>query len=82
MKLINVHDANVHFSKLLACVERGEEVLIARAGEPIARLVPAKKKSAPVFGSDRGKLVVPDDFDAPLPDERLAAFDGGCRKRN
>ncbi|HXJ21523.1 MAG TPA: type II toxin-antitoxin system Phd/YefM family antitoxin [Polyangia bacterium] len=80
MKPVNVHDAKTHFSKLLARVERGEEVVIARAGEPIARLVPEKKRSAPVFGSDRGKLAVPDDFDASLPDELLAAFEGRPRK--
>jgi antitoxin (DNA-binding transcriptional repressor) of toxin-antitoxin stability system len=62
---------------LLARVERGQEVVISRAGKPIARLVPhATKSRQPVFGADRGKFVVPDDFDAPLPDEMLASFEG------
>jgi prevent-host-death family protein len=81
MKAVNVHEAKTHFSKLLARVERGEEVLIARAGAPIARLVPEKRRPAPVFGADRGKLTVPEDFDAPLPDDLLAAFEGRGRRR-
>jgi prevent-host-death family protein len=79
MKAVNVHEAKTHFSKLLARVERGEEVVIARAGAPIARLVPERRRPAPVFGVDRGKLTVPKDFDAPLPDDLLEAFEG--RKR-
>lgn len=74
---MNIHDAKTHFSQLVARVERGGEVLIARAGKPVARLVPHDtRRPAPVFGADRGKLVVPDDFDAPLPPDILAAFEG------
>lgn len=80
MKPVNVHDAKTHFSRLLARVEHGEEVIIARAGEPIARLVPEKKRASPIFGSDRGKLTVPEDFDAPLPPDLVAAFEGRSRK--
>lgn len=77
MKSVNVHEAKTHFSKLLARVEKGHEVLISRAGKPVARLVPHREKTrAPQFGADRGKFVVPDDFDAPLPDDLLAAFEG------
>ena len=77
MKAVNIHEAKTNFSKLLAKVERGQEVVISRAGKPVARLVPHTAKSrSPVFGSDRGKFVVPDDFDAPLPDEVLASFEG------
>jgi len=76
VKPVNVHDAKTHFSKLLARAEKGEEVIIARAGTPIARLVPEKKRAAPVFGADRGKLEVADDFDAPLSEDLLAAFEG------
>jgi prevent-host-death family protein len=80
VKSVNVHEAKTHFSKLLARVERGQEVLISRAGKPVARLVPHEAKAEePLFGQDRGKLVVPDDFDAPLPQEVLDAFEG--RKR-
>jgi len=77
MKTVNIHEAKTHFSKLLAQVESGSEVVISRAGKPIARLVPSDPKpQRPIFGADRGKLVVPDDFDAPLPDDILAAFNG------
>jgi prevent-host-death family protein len=76
MKSVNVHEAKTHLSKLLARVEKGQEVLISRAGKPVARLVPHEESPpAPVFGSDRGKLIVPDDFDAPLPDDVLASFE-------
>jgi prevent-host-death family protein len=76
VKSVNVHEAKTHFSRLLARVERGQEVLISRAGKPVARLVPHQPKPrAPVFGADRGKLIVPDDFDAPLPDEILDSFE-------
>jgi prevent-host-death family protein len=76
MKSVNIHEAKTHFSKLLARVERGGEVVISRAGKPIARLIPHEpKRRSPVFGADRGKFVVPDDFDAPLPDELLSTFE-------
>jgi antitoxin (DNA-binding transcriptional repressor) of toxin-antitoxin stability system len=65
---------------LLADVERGEEVLISRAGKPVARLVSCKaRRPAPVFGADRGKFSVADDVDAPLGDDLLAAFEGRLR---
>ena len=80
MKSFNVHEAKTHFSRLLANVERGEEVVIARAGKPVARLVPHEsRRPAPVFGADRGRLTVPKDFDAPLPDEILTRFEGRGR---
>jgi prevent-host-death family protein len=79
-KSVNVHEAKTHFSKLLAKVERGHEVVISRAGKPVARLVPHEvSRPAPVFGADRGKFKVPEDFDAPLPDDVLAAFEGRTR---
>ena len=77
MKAVNVHEAKTQLSKLLARVEKGQEIVIARAGKPVARLVPHQASdAAPVFGGDRGKVVVAEDFDAPLPDELLAAFEG------
>lgn len=80
MKSVNVHEAKTHFSKLLARVERGHEVVISRAGKPVARLVPhTVGEKAPVFGADRGKLLVPADFDAPLPGDVLDAFEGRSR---
>ena len=74
---VNVHDAKTHFSKLLARVERGEEVVIARAGTPVARLVPVAEPAGArrPLGIDDGKVWIADDFDAPLPQEIAAAFE-------
>ena len=76
MKTVNVHEAKTHLSRLLALVSRGEEIVIARAGKPIARLVPiAASGGARRLGIDRGRIVIAPDFDAPLPEEILAAFE-------
>ena len=76
MTTLNIHAAKTHFSKLIEEVEDGEEVIIAKAGKPIARLVPIEKTGRRKLGVLAGRLTVPDDFDAPLPDEVLAAFEG------
>jgi prevent-host-death family protein len=76
---VNIHQAKTHLSRLLQKVAEGEEVIIARAGVPVARLMaiePKKKKIRPL-GMDRGRIWVADDFDAPLPDDLLKAFYGG-----
>ena len=72
---VGVHEAKTNLSKLLRRVELGEEVIIRRGGEPIARIVPFAPTDRRVLGEDAGVYVVPDDFDAPLPDELLDAFD-------
>jgi prevent-host-death family protein len=72
---VNVHEAKTHLSRLLARVEAGEEVLISRAGKPVARLVaaaPARPKRVP--GTWKGKVRIAEDFDAPLPPEVLKLF--------
>lgn len=74
-KSVGVHEAKTHLSELLDDVAAGEEVLITRRGEPAARLVPAREAGKRAFGIDRGKLVVPEDFDAPLDSETLGAFE-------
>lgn len=76
MAQVNVHDAKTHLSSLLARVEAGEEIIIARAGTPIARLSPVGVPEARArhFGQDEGLFVVPDDLDEPLPDEILQGF--------
>lgn len=74
-KSVGVHEAKTHLSRLLEDVAAGEEVVITRRGEEVASLVPARRSSARQFGTDRGRFVVPDDFDAPLPDELLDAFE-------
>ena len=76
MRTVNVHEAKTHLSRLLADVAKGEEVIIAKAGHPIARLVPFKERVRQrVFGKDAGLFEVPDDFDAPLPEEVIATFE-------
>jgi len=75
MVRVNIHEAKTHLSQLLERVEGGEEIVIARAGKPIARLVPFTDDSAPrALGVMQGQLQIADDFDAPLPPEVLAAF--------
>jgi prevent-host-death family protein len=69
MHQVNIHEAKTHLSRLLMRVAQGEEIVIARAGKPIARLVPIKPKPRRILGQDEGLFEVPDDFDAPLPDD-------------
>ena len=77
MQTVNIHEAKTHLSRLLEQVAVGEEIVIAKAGKPIARLVPLeappKKRQ---LGLLKGKLNVPDDFDAPLTDDELTLFEG------
>ena len=76
MRIVNVHEAKTHLSRLLRRVAAGEEVVIARSCHPVARLVPvAPSAGERVLGSERGEFVVPDDFDAPLPGELLAEME-------
>ena len=74
MKTVNVHEAKTKLSELLKKVEAGEEIVIARAGKPVARLVPAAKTRKRVFGFDKRKWELPEDFDAPLLDDLLNDF--------
>jgi prevent-host-death family protein len=77
MKRINIHEAKTNFSKLLDRVAAGEEVVIARAGEPVARLVKYEKPVGERRGGQwQGLVRIREDFDAPLPDEVSAAFQG------
>jgi prevent-host-death family protein len=72
MERVNVHEAKTHLSRLLERVEAGEEVVIARAGRPIARLVPVGPKRAKKPGRLKSAIVIGRDFDAPLPEELWA----------
>jgi prevent-host-death family protein len=72
---VNVHEAKTQLSKLLQRVIAGEEVIIARAGLPVAKLVPIEKPAKRLLGLDKGLFEVPADFDAPMPDEVLADFE-------
>ena len=76
MTIVNIHQAKTHLSRLLAEVARGEEVIISRAGTPIARLTPyTTAKPRRRLGRDRGLFEVPDDFDAPLPEVVIESFE-------
>ncbi len=73
----NVHAAKTHLSKLLERVERGEEIVIARAGRPIARLVPEPQRpKRRQLGTAKGQIVIHESFDDPLPDWLLDLFEG------
>jgi len=75
MKTINIHAAKTHLSSLVEEAASGEEIVIAKAGKPIARLMPLEKPDfRKTFGMLKGKIRVSDDFDAPLPPEILKAF--------
>lgn len=77
MHTVNIHEAKTHLSKLLEEVSKGREVVIAKAGKPIAKLTglsPARPVRKPGFL--KGKIKIADNFDAPLPDDLLDAFEG------
>lgn len=75
MKTVNIHEAKTHLSRLIEDVAAGEEVIIARNGKPVARLLPVAAPTRPRQpGQWRGRVRVGDDFDAPLPAEVAAGF--------
>ena len=76
MSTVNIHDAKTHLSRLLEDVANGEEVVIAKAGRPVARIVPFDRGVKRKLGALDGQIKIPDDFDAPLPDRMLDAFEG------
>jgi prevent-host-death family protein len=76
MVTVNIHEAKTHFSKLIARVEAGEEIVIARDGAPVARLVAIRHSlSKRTSGRDRDLFSVPEDFDAPLAPAILDQFE-------
>ena len=77
MKQVNIHQAKTQLSKLLRRVAAGEEISIANRGVPVARLVPVSTgKRDRAVGAYGDTIKIADDFDAPLPDEILAGFEG------
>ncbi|OGT41288.1 MAG: antitoxin [Gammaproteobacteria bacterium RIFCSPHIGHO2_12_FULL_37_34] len=77
MTTVNIHQAKTNFSKLIDAVMHGEEIIIAKAGKPAAKLIPiivTKPKRKP--GTLKGKIRISADFDAPLPDDILDSFEG------
>ena len=80
MPMFNMHEAKTHFSRLVDDAAAGKEVVIAKAGKPVGKLVSIsahvpEKKPARRLGLLAGKLTISDDFDAPLPDDMLADFE-------
>ena len=75
---VNIYEAKTQLSQLVDAAHRGETIVIAKAGTPMAKLVPLHHgpKRKIKFGLMKGEIVIADDFDAPLPDELLAAFEG------
>lgn len=77
MEQVNIHQAKTHLSHLLNRAMAGEEIVIAKAGKPMVRLVPvAEPTEDRVLGIDEGLFVVPEDFNDPLPEDILATFEG------
>lgn len=75
MTEVNIHYAKTHLSRLLKLVAEGEDVIIAKSGKPVARLVPMEDRPKVQFGTFRGLIDVPNDFDDPLPEEILKDFE-------
>lgn len=76
MTEVNIHEAKTHLSRLLARVAAGEEVVIAKGGKPVARLVPFEQRAQDrVPGRERGRIRIAEDFDASLPEELQRAFE-------
>lgn len=75
--LINIHDAKTHFSKVINQVLKGDDIVIARGGKPLVRLVPYTEETEVRHGGQfRGLIHISDDFDAPLPEDLLKHFYG------
>ena len=79
-RTVNIHHAKTHLSRLVEEVSEGEEIVIAKAGRPVARLVPLEEPAQKRrLGPLKGRFKVPAEFDAPLPDDVLDAFEGRDR---
>jgi prevent-host-death family protein len=77
MDVVNMHEAKTQLSRLVERAAAGEEIIIARSGKPVARPVALNPRLKPrEFGRMSGHISIADDFDAPLPDDILRAFDG------
>jgi prevent-host-death family protein len=77
MKVVNIHQAKTTLSQLLESAIAGEEIIISKAGKPLARLIPYQSEKKPrIPGYWNGRVKMADDFDDPLPPEILAGFLG------
>lgn len=76
MPTVNIHDAKTHLSRILSRVEGGEEIVISKAGRPVARIIPLKeKKKKRVPGTAKGRITIMKDFFGPLPEDILDEFE-------
>ena len=77
MRTVDIHEAKKHLSRLVDDASAGEEILLMKAGKPVARLGPLKAaRERRRLGALAGRFTVPDDFDARLPEDVLADFEG------
>lgn len=77
MRTVNIHEAKTHLSRLIDAVTAGEEIVIARAGRPVARLAPLETRTEPRQpGALAGRIWIAKDYDAPLPESLGKAFRG------
>lgn len=76
MRIVNIYEAKTHFSKLINAVMQGNEILIAMAGKPVAKIGPIDKKPERRFGVLKGKIKIAKEFDEALPEDILADFEG------
>lgn len=74
MRIVNMHEAKTHFSKLVDSVQHGNEIVIAMAGKPVARLCPIGNRPKRRLGCLKGKMKIAKDFDASLPESILEEF--------
>ncbi len=78
MKQVNIYEAKTQLSKLVDEAAEGEDIIIARAGKPAARLTRVSRdKGRRKLGVLDGQFKIPDDFNRPLPQEIISAFEGG-----
>jgi prevent-host-death family protein len=77
MIIVPLAEAKNNLSRLVDEAASGQIITIAKHGRALARLVPVTKAHGPRIGAMKGKLVLPENFDAPLPDDMLDAFEGG-----
>ncbi len=77
METVNIYDAKTRLSQLVDKAASGEDVVVCRNGKPLVRITRLDRPKRRIkFGLLKGKLTIPADFDAPLPDEVLAGFEG------
>ena len=75
MSIVNIHQAKTHLSRLLVQVEAGDDVVIARNGKPVARLVRFRDRGERRFGALRGKINIDESFFDPLPESELTSWE-------